>query len=278
MQAHTSKQALQLIKFRYGNIFINHNDIYIGQGIETYGEYSELELNVLRQLLNFFPENAIEVGANIGSHSVGLAQTLGGLNKKLFAFEPQMPIFQQLCANLCVNNLLNANAYPYACANENGYVYLNDIDYTQQNNFGGISVYQNQNKPDMLSTPCIKLDSFEPLQNNNFGLLKIDVEGFELDVLKGAKNLIERCRPAIYLENDRIEKSATLIEYLWETGYYLWWHLPPLFNPDNFNQQAHNLYKNIVSINMLALPKERNDIPNLLTKIENSAEHPLKNY
>ena len=42
-------------------------------------------------------------------------------------------------------------------------------------------------------------------------LLKIDVEGMEREVPAGGRELIERCRPVIYLENDRAENSAELI-------------------------------------------------------------------
>ena len=38
----------------------------------------------------------------------------------------------------------------------------------------------------------------------------------------------------LYVENDRPEKSHDLIEWLWKKDYRLWWHLTPLFNPDNF--------------------------------------------
>ena len=86
------------------------------------------------------------------------------------------------------------------------------------------------------------------------GFLKIDVEGFEQQVLMGARQTIARCRPFIYVENDRVEKSKALIECLWGLGYKLWFHMPTLFNPDNFAQNTQNQYGNIVSVNMLAVP------------------------
>ena len=58
------------------------------------------------------------------------------------------------------------------------------------------------------------------------------------------------------MENDRLEKSAGLIELLWRQDYRLWWHMPPLFNPGNFLGIAENIYPALVSVNLLCLPKE----------------------
>ena len=88
--------------------------------------------------------------------------------------------------------------------------------------------------------PCFRLDDL--LRSEHIGLMKIDVEGFELRVLMGSGALVERSRPLIYVENDRAEQSRELIEWLWGIGYNLWWHLPPLFNPENFCGVTENIY------------------------------------
>ena len=87
-------------------------------------------------------------------------------------------------------------------------------------------------------------------------LLKIDVEGMEGEVLAGATTTITRFRPVLYVENDREEKSAPLIERLLSLDYELFWHLPFLFNPENFFGQTANVFKGIVSINILGVPRE----------------------
>ncbi len=84
-------------------------------------------------------------------------------------------------------------------------------------------------------------------------LIKVDVEGMEGDVIGGAEATIRRLRPALYVENDRHEKSAALIEQLLGLGYRLYWHLPPLFNPDNYFGVSENLFPGIVSANMLGI-------------------------
>ncbi|MGB5440973.1 MAG: hypothetical protein WBN90_15155 [Gammaproteobacteria bacterium] len=61
-----------LVKARYGYMLFNRNDRYIGQSIARYGEWSEGEMVVFRKLLQT-GDCVVEAGANIGSHTLGLA-------------------------------------------------------------------------------------------------------------------------------------------------------------------------------------------------------------
>jgi hypothetical protein len=87
-------------------------------------------------------------------------------------------------------------------------------------------------------------------------MLKVDVEGMEAEVLWGARQTIAKLRPILYLENDRQAQSEGLIRLIEELGYNMWWHWPPLFNPGNFANLQQNVFGEIVSINLLCIPKE----------------------
>ena len=105
--------------------------------------------------------------------------------------------------------------------------------------------------------------------------MKIDVEGMELYVLQGGTATIRKSRPVIYCENDRVEKSENLIEYLWELDYKLYWHIAPLYNPNNYFGYASNVYGNVCAFNMLCIPKELST--NLsMPEITDKSIHPLK--
>ena len=233
-----------IVKAKYGYVIYNKNDIYIGKAIEKYGEFSELEVELFKQLCRT-GDIVVEIGANIGTHTQVLSQLVGNTGR-LIAFEPQRIIFQTLCANMAINSITNVECYLFAVGAENTTLLLPDINYQTEGNFGGVEInkFKQGHK-----VQVIKLDDF--LDIPRLRLLKIDVEGMEYEVISGAKQLIEKHKPILYVENDRKDKSEALIQLIQSLGYRLFWHTPPLFNPNNFANCTENNYKNIVSINML---------------------------
>jgi FkbM family methyltransferase len=254
---------------REGYVVYNANDIYIGRAVERYGEYGEIEAQLLRQLCR--PGAVVvEVGANIGTHTQALSRCVGETGY-VYAYEPQRVVFQTLCANLAVNSIVNVDARPSAAGAEAGFVLIPDIDYAQLGNFGGVDVSSFSSGRKVRK---VRLD--DDLELERLDLIKIDVEGMELDVLKGADGLIRRLRPALYVENDRSAQSEALIRHVAGLGYRLYWHLPPLFNPDNFFSESENLYPNVVSGNMLCLPRDHPQDVQGLKEIVDPSEYPLQ--
>jgi hypothetical protein len=78
----------------------------------------------------------------------------------------------------------------------------------------------------------------------------------ENEVLAGATDTLKKYRPILYVENDRRERAKELIEALFSADYRLFWHLPALFNADNFFGVEENIFGNLISQNMFCLPKE----------------------
>ena len=70
----------------------NLNDYYMGKAIATYGECCELESQFLLNIADR-GEMVVEVGANMGIHTVPVARSLAAQGRKLLAFEPQRVIF-----------------------------------------------------------------------------------------------------------------------------------------------------------------------------------------
>ena len=259
----------RLIEGRHGFFVYNLHDHYIGRALELYGEYSEAEMRLFSTLISVGGD-VIEVGANIGTLTVPLAKGIG--NYKIHAFEPQPVVFQNLCANLSVNCCENALAWPYAVGSSPAHLELPSVDYGKEGNFGGVSLVEGGSGG--TSVDVITLDDYTS-GIESVSLLKIDVEGMERDVLCGARKMIARCRPLIYLENDRIEKSQALIETCWELGYRLYWHAPFLFNPDNYFANNENIFGGIASINMLCIPSESAAEVKDSPLITDSTYHPM---
>jgi FkbM family methyltransferase len=257
----------QLAKTRNGYCLYNQNDIYVGKSIEKYGEFSALEMQLLTQLCQ--PgDTVIEIGANIGAHTIEIARRVGPEGWVL-AFEPQRMVFQALCANVAINSLTNVDCYCAAMGRERGSINVPEMDPALSNNFGGVSLLGDESGR---LVECFPLDQFVSLPQ--LRLIKIDVEGMESDVISGGKKLIEKFKPFLYVENDHPEKSENLIRLIDSLGYRMYWHLPPLFNPDNYYANSENVYPKLVSFNMICVhrnfPIEMKGFP----EVEDFSFHP----
>lgn len=215
----------------------------------AHGDFMPEEWAMLAQLAK--PGmTVIEAGANIGGHTVRLARACRP--GPLYAFEPQHRVFQVLCANLALNGIDNVLAYPEGCGEAEGVATIPRLDYEGSNNFGGVSL-----RPAEAGGVKVRVIAIDGLELAACGLIKIDVEGFEANVLRGARETIARCRPVLYVENDRPAQQAELIELVAAMGYRLYWHTPRLSGIED---------RKLVSVNMLCLPKERG------TKVDGLAE------
>jgi len=252
---------------RHGYMLYNVHDVYIGRALEFYGEFSEQEAELFNQIAR--PGDVVlDVGANIGAHTVVFAKRVGPTGR-VHAFEPQRIVFQTLCANVALNSITNTFCHNAALGDEPGTIVVPAMDYAQVNNFGGLSLGGSATGE---SVPVLTLDG---LDLPACRLVKIDVEGMELNVLKGAVKTIERLQPMLYVENDRVEKSAELMRFIEGLGYEIYWHLPPLYNPRNFYQNPQNLYPGIASFNLLCVSRDLGITITGFQKTSSKEPHPL---
>jgi FkbM family methyltransferase len=234
--------ATKIYETRHGPMMAFTGDQFMTPTLEKAGEYAPQEWALLEQLTR--PGmTVVEVGTNIGVHSIPLAKRC--FPGPIFLFEPQQRVFQVLCANLALNNITNAFAYPEACGAADGEAVVPSLDYDAVQNFGGVSLMAADAPGEKVRV--VALDS---LNLPVLGLLKIDVEGFEPQVLKGARETIARCRPVIYIENDRPQQQGEVIRLIADMGYSMYWHTPMLADPSVFGG------KRFLSVNMGCFPLE----------------------
>lgn len=174
----------------------------------------------------------IDIGANLGAYAVSIAQELQQMNGSVYAFEAQRLVYYQLCGNLILNRLDNVHAFHLAIGEDDGFIKIPMIDYQSSENIGGFSLDQDiRNKVSAVAldqnriaeqVTMKKLDSisFPKLAD----LIKIDVEGFELRVLKGGAGLLEASNfPPLILEawrDEWFQKQRTeLMSHLQWLGY-----------------------------------------------------------
>jgi FkbM family methyltransferase len=259
----------QLAAGKDGYFVYNRNDRYIGRSIERYGEWSGLEMDLFRQVCapGYI---VIEVGANIGAHTVGLARLVGPSGRVL-AFEPQRLVFQALCANIALNSLVNVDCFWSAVGTQEGLIRVPEMDPNHVNNFGGFSLLGANGNSEVA---CETLDRRLGLPRLDF--IKIDVEGMEIEVLRGGAQLLQKFKPILYVENDRIERSSELMHLISEHGYRMFWHMPPLFNPQNHFGETEDLWPGVVSANLLCVHRERDATLNGFEEVLDFSSHPWR--
>jgi FkbM family methyltransferase len=143
-------------------------------------------------------DTVIDVGANAGEMTLRMAQTVGAQGV-VYSIEPQTDNFERLSRNIALNNYPNIQIFQIAFGAARGYVSLAPRDWR---NLGTQSVVaQSGIAQDATAIPMTTLDDFvETHQIQAVNGLKIDVEGYECEVLKGALQTIRRFHPVLLLE------------------------------------------------------------------------------
>jgi len=234
---------------RHGTFLFNRNDTFVGRSLELYGEWCEAEIELLAQVVKA-GDVVLDVGANIGTHAVPLAQmvTDQGLD---VAFEPQRLVFQNLCANLALNGHCSVVAKEMGVGHEPGWFPMPVLDPRQEFNFAALTIEGHA------SGEMVKIIRIDELNLSRCNLIKVDVEGMEVGVLAGAAATIERFRPVLFVENNTVRGSRPLLKMLQSLNYVAWWHIRSYFNPANFFGNSQNVFESIQpEANLLCFHKD----------------------
>jgi FkbM family methyltransferase len=184
----------------------------------------------LKLLINEPSGTVLDIGANLGTFCVPLARKIPKL--KFHAFEPQRIVNYQLCANIIINSLDNVYTYELALSNKDDQLNLVMPDYAKETNIGAFSidteVRSNEYECATISvTNKIDLVPLDFFAFNDIKLIKIDVEGHELEVLQGGLETIKANNyPPIIFEAWTWkpwyqEKRKALLDYLEGLGYQI---------------------------------------------------------
>lgn len=248
--------ALKLKRCRYG--WMLFAGPYIGTCFDLYGQYSESEVAVMRSFLRE-GSTVIDVGANIGDLTLPLSLAVGE-SGSVIAIESHSENFNVLCANIALNQIRNTLPINALVTSHPG----EDAGTAAPGKYAFVS---ERWKPGIMPIDSLELDACD--------LIKIDVDGKELDVLESGVAHIERFRPILYFENDVEEASAPLLEYAMRTlGYDLYAHTAPIYEEKNFfgNPVNHWAPRNVVSLMVLGIPSEKGMNISGLRKISDPGE------
>jgi len=162
----------------------------VNSGVAILGSWNQFETRVLKTILQ--PGDVIiDVGAFMGSYSL-LAGKLTGEKGKVYAFEPNPDYFKKLKKNILLNRFPNIQAFDLALSNKKGVVEFYPAS-------SGSSLVKNVaealigKKIKPIKVKAVTLNDFvgkEKIKRIDF--IKIDAEGWDLQVLKGASNILKR--------------------------------------------------------------------------------------
>jgi FkbM family methyltransferase len=186
-------------------------------GIPTY-QYSKYE-RALAKVPRGRRRVAVDVGSNIGLWSMWMALDFDDL----FCFEPVKEYRECLYQNLTLVNATGAKILPYALGAERKKVHM--VATTPGSN--GDTEVRVAAFDDAVKTTSAHMRTLDSGDFNTLDFLKIDCEGYELNVLKGAEETIARCRPVIIVEQKPGNGSKygyrddAAVDWLEDRGYRL---------------------------------------------------------
>jgi FkbM family methyltransferase len=222
------KKSFEIIETPFGNFLINEYDL-IGNFIKNQKHWEYHLYEFYSQILD---ENSycVDAGANLGFHTI----QFGRLSKKVYAFEPQSLIFNQLCSNILFNDL-NDNILPFKLALGDKFdkQQLWNIEHedwvgNESYNWGGRGIIhkglplKKANENEYREYDVIEIIPLDSLNIPKCDLFKIDIQGYEYLAFLGSKKLIKKHKPIILLENYDCMSSENDIkskQFLLDLGY-----------------------------------------------------------
>jgi FkbM family methyltransferase len=162
------------------------------------------EKDITRVIQRFAPPGGVclDIGANVGALTLVMASAVG-LSGRVHAFEPGPTIHRRLLRNLGLNPELRGVVTPYALGLGRA---PGELRYTEEMDNRGNGRLSTSGDT---VVPVARLDDLAGQLNlSQLDFIKMDVEGMELDVLEGARQILERFRPVLCFETIYRRRSA----------------------------------------------------------------------
>jgi len=169
---------------------------HIQQQLFWYGYY-EKELGELLKKIIKPGEVFLDLGANIGYFSLLVANNSPSV--KVISFEPVAGLFQNMNDNISLNNIKNISTVNAAVGEISG---EGELFVSAPNNLGMSSFHQPENysgKKERVKIVTID-DWFKTSGLSKIDVIKLDIEGSELDALKGMKEMLQKDKPIVIVE------------------------------------------------------------------------------
>jgi FkbM family methyltransferase len=149
----------------------------------------------------------LDIGAHSGTYTIELAH----YSKHVYSFEPQKMTYYSLCGSVALSGITNVDCLQLGLGSkdQSGIQTLHIVS----NDGGGSTLHKEGHEHELKRTEQIQVVTLDSIGiTDTVGFIKMDVEENELQVLLGAKELIQRCQPKILFESNR--ENPALFDYL----------------------------------------------------------------
>jgi FkbM family methyltransferase len=229
--------AFVLASTGHGSFIVNRHDYVefghvrggVGHQLLSTSYFDVSEVDLACALLSYrrrtFGDGVvgIDCGANIGVHTVEWARQMRAWGR-VVGIEAQERLFYALAGNIAINNCDNARAIWAAAGATNGHLEIPTPDYQTAGSFGSLELRQSARSEsigqrlDPARTTTVSMLRLDDLELDRCDLVKIDVEGMELEVLAGAERTVRSHRPILLIEAIKCDWKA-LRNWLTEHRY-----------------------------------------------------------
>ncbi|WP_207461082.1 FkbM family methyltransferase [Azospirillum sp. SYSU D00513] len=216
-RSRTLSETVRVISGDWGKFLVLKTDMDIPNAIEREGSWAPHDIEVFKTHIGA-GDFVLDIGANFGHHSVVFSKIVGP-NGLVVSVEAQRVMYQLLGANCVLNGCWNIRPIHMAASDKAGELTLFPISYTGDANFGSLGVnlhperYNAENAAE--SVPAVTMDDYlsEHHPGRQVKFIKIDVQTFELFVLRGLARTIASHRPSLFFEVSPKWMHATGYDY-----------------------------------------------------------------
>ena len=241
---------------RHGRFAFLRNDHIIGRSLRLYGEWAEAEIALAKVFLR--PgDRVVDVGANIGTHSIAYA-ALVGASGEVISCEPHPYMFELLARNTQENRSSRVRLLEMAIGASPGTLWMDLPAQEASLNFGSLQATATAQAADSASVRVpVARECLDNLDLGPVRLLKMDVEGSEIHVLEGASQLLSNHRPIVMAESNTAAYSWPVVQSLQSHDYEIFMHYAPSFSPGNFRGEQGNIFGPCGEATLVAIPSEQ---------------------
>lgn len=243
----------KLFKLSNGiRLFLDIEDYF--QCMMLYGHYSPEILEVLEHFVKA-GDHVVDIGAHVGYFSTYLGQRVTAQGA-VYSFEPDPRAYERLSMSVQANQMDWVKTFPVALSAKSG-----QIEFYLSPQLGWSTAVKNSHLTDLQAT-IVKTIPFDTLVDegsisSDIRLVKIDVEGLEVEVLSGMRRTIEKAHPILIAEvNGNLlasqgESCSSLLRLIRSLGYEVYsltkksswfWHKKKSDQTSEYHKYIHDTF------------------------------------